>query len=165
MPEIPPQAAQIALEAAAPLLGYPTGERQGVDAPARGATAPQGDAPGIPRDIRSQDVCDAVGGRTALRERYADAIRANAWPILTVQSAATAVLAVRDEDLAALRAEHERLLSLIRDLTDSDPCWLDHDDYCQTHGCSTFEQPCPHGRAHELLATLDQPTEQAGGGA
>lgn len=152
MPEIPPQAVQAGaaalsrklfsgqpeygtwmehdedlaravLEAAAPILGYPTGERQGVDAPARGATAPQSDAPGIPRDIRSPDESGASESRTALRDRYAEAIAhwalmypisswglaegdaaerlAERWGRVAVKS----VLAVRDDELERLRRE------------------------------------------------------------
>jgi hypothetical protein len=44
------------------------------------------------------------------------------------------------------------LRELLGDLTDSDPCELDHHGYCQAHGWPRTEPRCPHARAKELLA-------------
>jgi hypothetical protein len=39
---------------------------------------------------------------------------------------------------------------LIAELIDPDACQYDHNDLCQTHGCS--ERPCPQERAKRWLA-------------
>lgn len=41
------------------------------------------------------------------------------------------------------------LVSLVAELTDSEPCRYDHHGYCQTH--YLHERPCPHERAKEVL--------------
>jgi hypothetical protein len=45
----------------------------------------------------------------------------------------------------------------IRELTDPDPCWLDHRGGCQAHGYLSLKpgEVCPHAEAKELLASLD----------
>lgn len=40
---------------------------------------------------------------------------------------------------------------LLKDLTDPDPCWYDHNDLCQAH--HLHKRPCPHERAKDLLDT------------
>lgn len=44
----------------------------------------------------------------------------------------------------------EEARKLIAELVDPDDCQYDHNDLCQTHGCS--ERPCPHERAKRWLA-------------
>src|SRR5574343_1167439 len=56
---------------------------------------------------------------------------------------------VDDPDLSALRAEVERLVGLVMELTDAGECWYDHHGLCQAH--SLQERPCPHSRAKDLL--------------
>jgi hypothetical protein len=46
--------------------------------------------------------------------------------------------------------EYDRLVALIRDLTDPDDCWFDHHGYCQAHGWMETDPRCPHARAKEL---------------
>jgi hypothetical protein len=45
------------------------------------------------------------------------------------------------------------LLNLIRDLTDRDECWLDHNGGCQAHGYISLEpgEECPHAEAKKIL--------------
>lgn len=45
------------------------------------------------------------------------------------------------------------IIKLIRDLTDADPCWYDHNGNCAGHG---HPDPCPHGRAQALLKLADE---------
>jgi len=58
-------------------------------------------------------------------------------------------------------AEHDRLKAVLRDLTDPDPCWFDHNGGCQAHGYLWLEpgERCPHAEAKELLQ--DAPTAPA----
>jgi hypothetical protein len=49
-----------------------------------------------------------------------------------------------------IERDTERLRALIDDLTDSDPCQYDHNDFCQAH--HLHERPCPHERAKAWLA-------------
>jgi len=48
----------------------------------------------------------------------------------------------------------EQALTLVRDFTDADPCWFDHNGGCQAHGYLTIArgQMCPHEEAKLLLA-------------
>lgn len=42
------------------------------------------------------------------------------------------------------------LETLLRELTDSEPCEYDHNGLCQAHALD--ERPCPHERAKVVLA-------------
>jgi hypothetical protein len=55
-----------------------------------------------------------------------------------------------------LRAEAERLRCLVRDLSDSDPCWFDHHGGCQAHGYLSLGpgEKCPQSEAQEIVAEL-----------
>lgn len=57
-------------------------------------------------------------------------------------------------ELDAARAEVERLRTLLRDMTDPDPCRFDHHGGCQAHGYLDLKpgEKCPHAEAKELLA-------------
>jgi hypothetical protein len=57
--------------------------------------------------------------------------------------------AVGESERDALRAEVERLVGLVMELTDAGECWYDHHGLCQAH--SLQERPCPHSRAKDLL--------------
>jgi hypothetical protein len=54
-----------------------------------------------------------------------------------------------------------KVLALLRDLTDGDPCLFDHHGGCQAHGYLTLQpgELCPHEEAKRLLA--DHRTEGA----
>src|SRR5574343_1309489 len=54
-----------------------------------------------------------------------------------------------ESECDALRAEVERLVGLVMELTDAGECWYDHHGLCQAH--SLQERPCPHSRAKDLL--------------
>lgn len=56
--------------------------------------------------------------------------------------------------MAETRPDLKQLLSLLRDMTDPDPCWFDHHGGCQAHGYLSLEpgEKCPHFEAKELLA-------------
>lgn len=54
------------------------------------------------------------------------------------------------------KPSRKRLMKLIRDLADPDPCWFDHHGYCQAHGWMDTEPRCPHARAHDLLHPQNQ---------
>jgi hypothetical protein len=62
-------------------------------------------------------------------------------------------------------AERDRLLTLLRDLTDDDPCRFDHRGGCQAHGYLSLKpgEVCPHAEAKELLASVSstQPAPRA----
>jgi hypothetical protein len=62
-------------------------------------------------------------------------------------------------DVPALLAEVERLQCLVRDLSDSYPCWFDHHGGCQAHGYLSLGpgEKCPQSEAQEIVA------EQASG--
>ena len=45
-----------------------------------------------------------------------------------------------------------RVIGLLRDLVDEDPCDYDHNDFCQTH---YYGRPCAHERAKNLLSKVD----------
>lgn len=51
------------------------------------------------------------------------------------------------------RAQVERLLTLLGDLVDPDPCWLDHHGGCQAHGYLLLEpgEQCPVAEAKDVL--------------
>lgn len=75
------------------------------------------------------------------------------WPSCTVegmdflgQGECGACLLVR-----RLLGSEDRLLELVEDLHDPEPCWYDHHGYCQAHGWMATEPPCPHARAQRLL--------------
>lgn len=55
----------------------------------------------------------------------------------------------------------ERAEAILRDLVDPDPCYFDHNGYCQAHG---YSPPCAHARARDHLAALAQPGDQAARG-
>lgn len=66
----------------------------------------------------------------------------------------------------AERVERQRdqLAALVRDFLDPDPCQLDHHGYCQAHGWAHDGWHCPHARAREALAALDdEPATEATG--
>ena len=46
--------------------------------------------------------------------------------------------------------ERNRLLKLVAELIDPDPCEYDHHGYCQAH--SLQERPCPHERGRAVIA-------------
>ena len=50
----------------------------------------------------------------------------------------------------------DRLVAMVRDLTDPDDCWFDHAGGCQAHGYLSLEpgQMCPHAEAKQWLAAL-----------
>jgi hypothetical protein len=58
----------------------------------------------------------------------------------------------------AEQAEQQRdqLAALVRDFLDPDPCQLDHHSYCQAHSWMCSGSSCPHARAREVLAALDE---------
>lgn len=58
-------------------------------------------------------------------------------------------IAELERERDALRAEVERLVGLVMELTDAGECWYDHHGLCQAH--SLQERPCPHSRAKDLL--------------
>lgn len=71
------------------------------------------------------------------------------------------------EPAAGLELAAEKLLDLIDDLHDPDPCWYDHHGYCQAHGWMDTEPECPHARAQRILAKRTagspQPAGEEGG--
>lgn len=40
---------------------------------------------------------------------------------------------------------------IISDLTDSENCSFDHNGFCQSHGCMSSKNICPHQKAKEFL--------------
>lgn len=56
------------------------------------------------------------------------------------------------QHVADLVAEVRWLRGMVYDLSDSEACDYDHDDYCQTHWPST--RPCANDRANDYLALL-----------
>ncbi|MER7801211.1 hypothetical protein ABTX71_12860 [Streptomyces parvulus] len=78
-------------------------------------------------------------------------------------AAAELLRRVADETAATeTQADTATLLELVRDFLDPDPCTFDHHGYCQAHGYLGGEpMSCPHGRAKELLAELEQPAAGA----
>ena len=56
-------------------------------------------------------------------------------------------------DGEAARAQVERLLTLLSDLVDPDPCWIDHHGGCQAHGYLSLEpgERCPVAEAKDVL--------------
>ena len=55
--------------------------------------------------------------------------------------------------------QRDRYAALVRDFVDTDSCRSDHHGHCQTHGWTTINPSCPHYRARQALAALDQPKE------
>lgn len=55
------------------------------------------------------------------------------------------------EDLPFLLERVAELETLVKDLTDPDPCHFDHHGYCQAHGWFATDPACPHGRAQNLF--------------
>ena len=55
----------------------------------------------------------------------------------------------------------EQARILIRDLTDPDDCWFDHNGGCQAHGYISLQrgQLCPHEEAKQWLKD-NAPTEE-----
>jgi hypothetical protein len=62
------------------------------------------------------------------------------------------------ERLWETRKRAEQAAAILRDLVDPDPCYFDHNGYCQAHGCSP---PCAHARARDHLAALAHPDDQS----
>lgn len=77
-------------------------------------------------------------GRAMFGERPLNPIRRRHLGLVVA-----AVLAVAE------RNEVRPLRDLLAQLVDEDPCWLDHNGYCQAHGLHS--PPCPHEVAKELL--------------
>lgn len=54
-------------------------------------------------------------------------------------------------------ASREELEQLVQDLTQSEPCDLDHNGACQAHWWfPTDDTPCPHGRAQALFPDIKE---------
>lgn len=109
-------------------VAFTAGERP---ASASVQTAPestQAGERGRPRFLGSTDDPITLETPTALRDRYAAAIRENAWPGLTVRNAVEAVLRVRDDELAALRAERD--LAVAHDRQPYPTAWA-YDQACK----------------------------------
>ncbi len=51
---------------------------------------------------------------------------------------------------------NDQFRSILRDIVDSDECSYDHHGYCQTHGWTSIDPPCPHKRAKDLLRKTDK---------
>lgn len=51
--------------------------------------------------------------------------------------------------------QRDRLAALVRDFRDPDPCRLDHHGYCQAHSWMCSGNTCPHARARDILASID----------
>lgn len=117
--------ARAALQAAAPFMAC---QHLGPDAPARASTPPYAEEKAVPRLVGLTDDPTSLETPTALRERYAGALRTrinqsvivvmgdstlgalHGQPLPTTEyDLADAVLAVRDDELAALRAELHRM--------------------------------------------------------
>lgn len=48
----------------------------------------------------------------------------------------------------------KELIDLIKDLTDNEPCALDHKGFCQTHGWMAPE--CPHAKAKRIIKETEK---------
>src|ERR1700738_936703 len=55
------------------------------------------------------------------------------------------------QSLADYQAKLKTIQALLRELTDPDPCSLDHHGYCEAHGYFETEPKCPHARAKDLI--------------
>lgn len=55
-------------------------------------------------------------------------------------------------ELAAAKAENERLTEIICCIADEEQCWFDHHGGCQTHGYLNLApgEKCPMGEANEI---------------
>lgn len=60
------------------------------------------------------------------------------------------------DQIALLIEQRDRLLVLMRDLTDEGECWFDHHGGCQEHGYLSLKpgELCPHAEAKVLWAEL-----------
>lgn len=59
------------------------------------------------------------------------------------------LLYLRDHsDAAILRQRNEELLSILKEAASPHPCSLDHDGFCQEHGC---QSPCLASRIREAV--------------
>lgn len=54
-------------------------------------------------------------------------------------------------------ADREKLIGLVEELVDNEPCRYDHNHFCQSHYCSS---PCTHERAKDMLAAIKHITPQ-----
>lgn len=61
------------------------------------------------------------------------------------------------EELAPIERDLGRLVQVVRDLVDDEPCRLDHHGYCQTHGCLSPGE-CAVARGRRLLGLEPLPT-------
>lgn len=69
------------------------------------------------------------------------------------------IAGIRD---AARQDEREQLADIVRDLFDDSPCGsFDHHGYCQHHSWLS-DKRCPHARAREVLAALDDASPRRG---
>ncbi len=116
------------------------------------------------------DMTDARDVLSWLLTEHATTLHGLAFRLAQGDAAMTAVVsnasrawAAACEALAATPGR-EKLLALISDLADEDPCWYDHHGGCQAHGYLSLQEGerCPHAVAKELLAPADG--EQTGGG-
>lgn len=89
------------------------------------------------------------------------------WPIYLsggerADIARIALDALRDSGMVVGPAEDQQaMLGLLKELSDPEPCWFDHDGGCQAHGPTSTWPRCPHAHAHEMLAALPERTENA----
>ena len=108
----------------------------------------------------------AEGLRALIRESFADAMRVGLkdaelfdepgaerieeWITYITRWVTEAV----SPKLEQAQAERDKLLALVRDLTDPEPCWLDHHGGCQAHGYISLQpgERCPQAEAKDALA-------------
>jgi hypothetical protein len=60
------------------------------------------------------------------------------------------------EDVPFLLERVAKLEGLVKELTDPDACWFDHQGHCQAHGWPYTEPSCPDGRAQTLFPELKE---------
>jgi hypothetical protein len=92
--------------------------------------------------------------RTGLRANGADPTQIqNLWAQISLRNRQW-----REARQSAEKAEaaRDKLATLVRDLTDPEPCRYDHHGGCQEHGYLSLEngERCPHAEAKEVLASL-----------
>jgi hypothetical protein len=59
------------------------------------------------------------------------------------------------DGMAGVCWDLQEAIEIVSDLGERDPCRLDHHGYCQEHDWFN-EGPCPHKRAKEFLAKMDE---------
>jgi hypothetical protein len=165
-------AAQIARDA------FPASGPSGGDASARGCTAPHSDSDRVSRVVGSSDDGTASETPAALRVRYAEAMHQKIatyvvdWMGIrsadTIDQLAARVLAVRDDELAALRAELDRmrLIAQVNDgLHRSAHAEAEQAEAANARVRQRLEALIADGfgattpTLRELLAALDQPAD------